>query len=46
MNTKVHDIAMAALLHDIGKFWSRTGNPKPYDEQNKANFGDTYLHAL
>lgn len=46
MNTKVHDIAMAALLHDIGKFWSRTGNPKPYDDQNKANFGDTYLHAL
>ena len=46
MNTRVHDIAMAALLHDIGKFWSRTGEPKPYDEQNKANFGDTYLHAL
>jgi len=37
---------MAALLHDIGKFWSRTGEPKPYDEQNKADFGDTYLHAL
>lgn len=46
MNDKVHDITMAALLHDIGKFWSRTGNPKPYDEKNKANFGDTYMHAL
>lgn len=46
MNNRVHDIATAALLHDIGKFWSRTGNAQPYDEQNKADFGDTYLHAL
>lgn len=46
MNERVTKIAMAALLHDIGKFWSRTGARKPYTEQNKANFGDSYLHAL
>ena len=46
MNDKVAKIAMAALLHDIGKFWSRTGVSKPYDKKNREHFGDTYLHAL
>ncbi|HOJ34391.1 MAG TPA: type III-A CRISPR-associated protein Cas10/Csm1 [Candidatus Hydrogenedentes bacterium] len=45
MPNDVERIATAALLHDIGKFWSRTGKQPPYtrEEQEKEN---TYPHAL
>lgn len=41
----VQRLATAALLHDIGKFWSRTSQAPPYTEQERDHFG-TYAHAL
>lgn len=46
MDTKLERLATAALLHDIGKFWSRTGTPKPFTDQEAAHFNDTWKHAL
>ncbi|MFA6244659.1 MAG: type III-A CRISPR-associated protein Cas10/Csm1 [Candidatus Hydrogenedentales bacterium] len=45
MNSLVERVATAALLHDIGKFWSRTRQEPPFTEQEQAHFG-TYAHAL
>ncbi len=45
MSHHVQKIATAALLHDIGKFWSRTGDKPPFDQQEKEHF-NTYEHAL
>ncbi|HPC15469.1 MAG TPA: type III-A CRISPR-associated protein Cas10/Csm1 [Candidatus Hydrogenedentes bacterium] len=45
MKEHVERVATAALLHDIGKFWSRTGLKKPFNSQEKEHFG-TYDHAL
>jgi CRISPR-associated protein Csm1 len=33
MNEHVERVATAALFHDIGKFWSRTGASRPYTQQ-------------
>lgn len=45
MNAKLEKIAIAALLHDVGKFWSRTRQTPPFDRQEKEHF-NTYSHAL
>jgi CRISPR/Cas system-associated endonuclease Cas3-HD len=45
MNEHVERVATAALFHDIGKFWSRTGASRPYTQQEADHFG-TYAHAL
>ncbi len=42
---KIEKIALAALLHDIGKFWQRTSYEKPFDKQEQ-NYFNTYSHAL
>ncbi len=45
MNRNLDKIAIAALLHDVGKFWSRTRQTPPFDQQEKEHF-NTYSHAL
>lgn len=45
MGASVERVALAALLHDIGKFWSRTRREPPFTAQERAHFG-TYDHAL
>jgi CRISPR-associated protein Csm1 len=45
MDTHIERLATAALLHDIGKFWSRTGRDRPYTSQESEHFS-TYAHAL
>lgn len=45
MRDHVERVATAALFHDIGKFWSRTGAERPYTQQEADHFG-TYAHAL
>ncbi len=46
MDTKLERLATAALLHDIGKFWSRTGAPRPFTEQEAADFSGSWQYAL
>jgi len=41
----IEKVALSALLHDIGKFWQRTGQEKPFSQQEKEYF-NTYEHAL
>lgn len=41
----IEKVALSALLHDIGKFWQRTGQEKPFSKQEKEYF-NTYEHAL
>lgn len=45
MNAQLERIQTAALLHDIGKFSSRTGQNPPFDKQEREHF-NTYAHAL
>lgn len=45
MSTYVECVAIAALLHDIGKFWSRTRQDPPFTKSERDHFG-TYAHAL
>jgi len=40
----IERVALSALLHDIGKFWQRTGEEKPFTKQEKEYF-NTYDHA-
>ena len=40
----IEKVALSALLHDIGKFWQRTGEEKPFTRQEKDYF-NTYEHA-
>ena len=46
MNDRVQRIATAALLHDIGKFWSRTGLKRPFTRQVTEHFSGYYEHSL
>ncbi len=42
----VQKIAIAGLLHDIGKFWQRTSPElRPFIQSEKDYF-QTYVHAL
>lgn len=43
--TPTERIALSALLHDIGKFWSRTRVDPPFTPDERDYFG-TYAHAL
>ena len=39
-------VALAALLHDIGKFWQRTGQPPPgYEGFTEEDYGPHGAHA-
>lgn len=44
MKQIIEKVALSALLHDIGKFWQRTGEEKPFTKQEKEFF-NTYEHA-
>lgn len=44
MKETIEQVALSALLHDIGKFWQRTGVEKPFTKQEKEYF-NTYEHA-
>ncbi|RKY61639.1 MAG: type III-A CRISPR-associated protein Cas10/Csm1 [Candidatus Latescibacterota bacterium] len=39
-----YKVALAGLLHDIGKFWQRTGKPHP-KEFTKEDYGEHGAHA-
>lgn len=41
----VMKVALAGLLHDIGKFWQRTSSDKPFSKGEKDYF-NTYEHSL
>lgn len=47
MDTESETILLAALLHDIGKFWQRTGEPHdPADRDlTRDDYGPTGAHA-
>lgn len=45
LDVKIKKIAIAGLLHDIGKFWQRTSREKPFT-QKEAECFQTYEHAL
>lgn len=42
----IERLATAALLHDIGKFWQRTGARKPFTADEEQHFNLKYSHAL
>ncbi len=46
MESRVARIATAGLLHDIGKFWQRTGEPRPLGHDEAEHFANTYAHTL
>ena len=43
INEETVKVALAALLHDIGKFWQRAGRPGTHAEAS-AEFIDEFKH--